>query len=348
VLSVTIDTAVFAPPPLGSAAEDVHSFVATLLEWRDAMNDGRLDVYTSVHAPEVLGDSDLYPIRPRLKELLREAAVFEYDANTVAVLAETILNRSGKIEDLLGISDVLVDDITIQPDVFASHSPAALRDEAQRCAAVVSIASRYLDEPRFRCHAIAIRATDVGAAVRVRGIILEIAHSRDDLGGLPLAPAYFEGSTFVCSSFHRLLMTLDEIDILRWAKTGSHLATAVKIGIYKRFSSLGKDVSWEDLPAFDVGHKFFDSLQTHHVAADSGLAEKLIRAIVETVCHENLPATHALRKGDGGNDPQKMRGKDAAWRRDVDYEYHLHYWECATGVVELAVVVAHNDSSIPE
>ena len=348
MLSVTIDTAVFAPPPLGSTQADVHSFVATLLEWRDAMNDRRLDVYTSVHAPEVLGDSDLYPIRPRLTELLRHAAVFEYDANTVAVLAETILNRSEKIEDLLGISDILVGDLTIDPDCFASHSPTALRDEAQRCVAVVSLASRYLDEPSLRCHAIAVRATDVGVAVRIRGIILEIAHNRDDLGGLPMAPAYFEGSTLVCSSFHRLLITLEEVGILRWAKTGTHVATAVKVGVYKKFAASGKALPWEDLPVFEIGHEFFGSLQTHHVAADSGLAAKLFRAIVETICHENLGSTHALRKGGGGNDPQRMRGNDAAWRRDVDYEYHLHYWECATGAVELAAVVVHNDFSIPD
>jgi hypothetical protein len=273
------------------------------------MSDGRIDVYTSVHAPEVLGDCDLYPIRPRLKELLRQAAVFEYDANTVAVLAETILNHSAKSEDLLGISDILVDDLTIDPNYFASHSPTALRDEAQRCAAVVSLAGRYLDEPSLRCHAIAIRAMDVGAAVRVRGIILEIAHSRDDLGGLPMAPAYFEGSTVVCSSFHHLLMTLDEVGILRWAKTAIHVATAVKVGVYKKFASTGNALPWEDLPEFEIGDSFFSSLDAHHVSTDSDLAEKVLRAIVETICHEKLGATHALKKGGGGNNPQRMRGK---------------------------------------
>ena len=163
-----------------------------------------------------------------------------------------------------------------------------------------------------------------------------------------MAPAYFEGSTFVCGSFHRLLMTLDEVGILRWAKTAVHVATAVKVGVYKKFVSSGNVLPWEELPAFEIGHEFFGSLQTHHVAADSGLAEKLFRAIVETICHENLGATHALRKGRGANDPQRMRGEDAAWRRDVDYEYHLHYWECAKGTVELALVVVHNDFSIPD
>jgi hypothetical protein len=43
-----------------------------------------------------------------------------------------------------------------------------------------------------------------------------------------------------------------------------------------------------------------------------------------------------------------MRGSDKAQRRDIDYEFHLHYWEIANDVIELASVVHHNDFSIPE
>ncbi len=44
--------------------------------------------------------------------------VLEYDAETRSerLLAETILNRAAKIEDVLGISDVLVEDLTLNPD----------------------------------------------------------------------------------------------------------------------------------------------------------------------------------------------------------------------------------------
>ena len=64
----------------------------------------------------------------------------------------------------------------------------------------------------------------------------------------------------------------------------------------------------------------------------------------------NLAATHALREGQGGGSPQRRRSTDGAtaWRRDVDYEYHLHYWECPGGIVELASMGPHNDFSIPE
>jgi hypothetical protein len=63
---------------------------------------------------------------------------------------------------------------------------------------------------------------------------------------------------------------------------------------------------------------------------------------------QNMAAVHGLRTGMGGDDPQRTRGKDKAQRRDIDYEFHLHYWECANGTIELASVVHHNDFSIPE
>ena len=348
MLSVTIDTAVFAPPGIDAPADDVHGFVATLLEWRDAMDEEQVGVYTSKFAPAVLMKCGLYPLRPQLRELLARAQVFEYDANTVAVLAETLLGRSAKIEDALGIDDVLVDDLTIKPDIFAGHAPVTLREEAERCAVVVSIVTQYCNESLIHGHAIVIRAHDFGAAVRVRGVLQDVEHYRNDLSGLPMAPEYFEGSALVCSSFHRLLMSLDEVAVLRAATAEDNVRAAINLALYKQHVTLGRPRDWQDLPDFLIGHEFFASLEAHHVMSGTALAEKVIRAVIETICHENLAATHWLRKGKGGSDAQRMRGKDAAWRRDIDYEYHLHYWECEIGVVELALLVVHNEFSIPE
>jgi hypothetical protein len=64
---------------------------------------------------------------------------------------------------------------------------------------------------------------------------------------------------------------------------------------------------------------------------------------------ENLSDTHWLRTGKGANNPQKKRRKDKAepWRRDIDRDYHLHYWKTANGT-EFASVVVHDDMTIPE
>ena len=347
MLSVTIDTAVFAPPPPGSPKEAVYSFVATLLEWREARESGRTKVYTSRYAADVLMNGNLYPLRPHLRELLKDAGVFEYDANTIAVVAETLLN-SEKVEDALRISDVLVDGLTIEPDVFCAHTPAELRAEAERCAVVLSLARQYCNEPVTRGHAIAIRAKDVSAAIRVRGLLQDIEHDRDDLGSLPMAPESFEGSTLVCSSLHHLLIRVDATEVLRCAAKAGQAHAAITVAWYQRQAATGMLPDWAELSPFRVGAEFVTSLQAHHVAGDPGLADRILRAAIETICHEKLADTHWLRTGRGGGDPQRMRGGDAAWRRDIDYEYHLHYWECEDGTVEFASVVVHNDFSIPE
>lgn len=347
MLGVTIDTAVFAPPPVNGQREDAYRFVETLLHWKDAMDDGAIGIYRSKFAQEVLIRCDLYPMRPQLKELLTHAGVIEYDANTVGVWAEKLFKGALEIEPILGITDVLVDDLTIIPDVFAALVPVALREEAQRCAVILSLASSFASEQVLRAHAIAVRATHVGTAIQVRAVIEDIEHCRGDLGGLPVAPEHFEASVLVCSSLNEFLLCLDAVRILRLATQDHDIEVAVRLGLYRTFYTRGSPRDWSKLPDFRVGGDFFRSLQEHHVMSGSSLAERLMRCILETICHENLADTHALRTGQEAGKPQRARGNDMAWRRDVDREYHLHYWECDAGIVELARIVVHNDFSIP-
>jgi len=348
VLSVTIETSIFAPPHVGVSAENVRGFVTTLLDWKEALDEERLTVYKSKFAVELLMQCEMYPIRPQLKMLLTSAEVFEYDSNTVAVLAEALLARSSNIEDAIGIYDVLVDELAMDPDVFEAYAPVALRDDAKRCAVVVSLAKRFAGGHALEGHAIAIRAQDLARLIQIRGLIRDIEHTRDDLAGLPLAPEYFEASVLLCGSCHLLLMNLNVGEILRGAMQADDVQAAIRVGLYKRHTEQRTPLKWQDLPAFTMGSAFFASLQAHHVTANSGLADRLMRSMVETICHDNLAATHALRSGAGGGNRQRMRGKDSAWRRDVDYEYHLHYWECEAGNVELANLVVHDEFSISE
>ena len=348
MLGVTIDTAVFAPPPIGSVAGDVFRFIETLLHWKDAMDDGAIDIYRSKFAQEVLMRCDLYPMRPQLKQLFAGAGVVAYDANTVGVWAEKLFSGSIEIEPILGISDVLLGDLTVDPDVFAAIAPDALRDEAHRCAVILSVANRFGPEEILRAHAMAVRAAGVRNAINVRALIEDIEHSRQDLDGLALAPQYFDGSVVACSGFNDFLLSLDAVTILRAATGSEDVAVAVRLGLYRAWSTRGNPRDWSDLPSFRLGLHFFDSLVEHHVMSGSGLADRVMRCLLETVGHEKLADTHALRTGQGGGNPQRARGKDLAWRRDVDREYHLHYWECDTGIVELARLVVHNDFSIPE
>jgi hypothetical protein len=348
MLSITIDASTFAPPFSNPTSDNVYLFVERLLDWTDALDRGSAKVLTSRSTPTVLIGCDLYPLRPHLRTLLAQTGVTEYDANTVAVLVETLLTRSLKLEDAFLISDVLASDVSFAPNIFENYNPEALRYECQRCAVVVAILRTHAHDPILSHHAIAVRARREDRIVQVRGLLDLVEHTRADLGGLPVPPAYFQGSILLCESFQDYLLAVEEVAVWQNAAGDEDLGLAIRIALLKTRLRRGGEADWDDLPRFSIGRHFFETVRACGVFSGSGLSERTLRAVIETVDHLNLPGTHPLRIGTGGGDPQRMRGADAAWRRDIDRQYHLHYWECIGGFVEFASIVVHNEFTIPE
>ena len=110
---------------------------------------------------------------------------------------------------------------------------------------------------------------------------------------------------------------------------------------------LGEDPDWSENVEFRIGPEFRRSCQIICSDRDGSIPKKILRSIVETVKGRNLTAVHALRTGVGGGNPMRRRNADKAQRRDIDKEFHLHYWDLPDGNIELASVVYHNDFSIP-
>ncbi|HEX7477012.1 MAG TPA: hypothetical protein VF331_04350 [Polyangiales bacterium] len=89
------------------------------------------------------------------------------------------------------------------------------------------------------------------------------------------------------------------------------------------------------------------SRAAHGFRHDPTKARRLLSAMVDLLAGRNLAATHALRESRAGGSPPQRRGADVAQRWDIDHDYHLHYWKRADQSIEFAVVVTHNDFSIP-
>jgi hypothetical protein len=348
MLSITIDASTFAPPFSNPTADGVYLFVERLLGWREILDRGSARVLTSRSTPEVLIRCELYPLRPHISKLLAQTGVVEYDANTIAAVVETLLNRSTTLEDAFLVTDVLASELSFSPDAFKNYSPALLREECQKCALLIAILRTHANDPCLDNHAIAVRARRGDRVIRVTAILDIVDHKRTDLGSLPLSPASFKGSIVVCDSFPDYLQTVEETSLWQNATGNQDLDLAIRIALLKDRRHRGVGADWNGLPRFAIGGHFFASVVSCGSLSGSGLAQRTLRAVVETIEHLNPAATHHLRTGAGGGNPQRMRGADGAWRRDIDYEYHLHYWECSGGFVELASIVVHNDLTIPE
>lgn len=101
--------------------------------------------------------------------------------------------------------------------------------------------------------------------------------------------------------------------------------------------------------AFKLHSTFLDSLNHLLSSGVPGLKERVFRACLDTIFMRRESRAHALRVSSGGGAAQRQREVDGwkAMRRDVDHEYHLHYWTGGSEV-EFACVVPHNSFEIPE
>jgi len=341
--SVTIDAGVLALP---EPEDDAHRYIEVLLDWSKLLDEPWVAICMSERASEALWQDGLYPLRNELTRLFTANRIVEYDVNTVALVIDRLLQLTPWFETYFSIRDALTDErLTTEPDILRLCSGASLRSDLARCVVLIAILREHCREP-IRDHSLVLRRAP-GRTIRVRALIHGLEHQREDLRPLPEPPDYFEGDVLVCDDFEGLVESLDEVAILHRSTDDIGIRTAIRIALYKSRIARGEASDWDDLPDYRIGRAFRSSVQR----VDSMVATRLLRAIVETLERTNMAAVHRLRTGPGGDNPQLVRRRDGAkaWRRDVDRDHHLHYWDCDNGIVEIAWVgFPHDDFRIPE
>lgn len=347
--SVTIDSGVLTVPSLNAPSEDAHRYVESLFHWSKLLDEPWVDIYMSERASETLFDDRLYPLRDQLRQFFDAKGITEYAVNDIASIVNNLLQITPHLETYFKVRDVLAEQISTTPDILQSSPGSNLRSDFKRCVVLIAILREYCRNSILE-HCLIIRYAPT-QTVNVQALIYELEHSRNDLDALPTHPDRFDGKVLICDDFRGLIECFDESSILAESTDDNGLETAIRIGLYKSRLGRGEDPEWDDLRSLRIGRRFFDTVQDSCRNQGNSFPAKVLRAIVETLDGENLPATHPLRTGSGGGNPQRMRPADgaSAMRRDIDNDHHLHYWSCGNGIVELASVsFPHDNFSIPE
>lgn len=342
---VTIDAGVLAVPRVDCAKVDAFKYVDTLLDWSKLLDEPWVSIYMSERASESLIEDELFPLRTHLKELFDKHGIVEYSPNDIARVAEKLLTLTPSFETYYRVKDILSDQFETDPDIIQLTTHAGLQSDLARCVTLIAVLRKHCAQP-LGGHSLILREMP-HQVIQVRARIHDIEHSREDIPALPSPPELFEGDVLVCDDFRGLIECLDESGILVGASDQLGVELSVRIALFKYALSQGEEPDWAGVAVPKIGSSFRELCQ--RCCADQGdlLPPRILRSIVETIKGDRLSDVHPLRTGSGGNNPQRMRGADKAQRRDIDYEFHLHYWECADGTVELASVVYHNDFIIP-
>ena len=347
--TASIDAGVLAIPVEEDGAERIHDYVDTLLDWRRLLDEPWISIHLSERASELLVEEGLFPLRVALRKAFQKNSIVQYDVNTVAQVAERLLRLTPSFEAFFRVRDVLFEQLETMPSLLSLAIGQNMAEDLGRCVVLMAILRRHCGGVADNQRLIVRGSAEFGE-IYVRTIIHDIEHARDDMELVPTAPEIFEGTVLVCHDFRGFLRSIDEVATWRSAIGHTGRELAVRIALYKSRLERNLQPEWGDDVRIRFGRDFIQIADGVCRSNPDALVRALFRSIAETADRLNLAATHVLREDPSGGAPQRHRSMDGAtaWRRDIDYEYHLHYWECTDGMVELASMGPHNDFSIPE
>lgn len=333
---LAIDPSLLAPQATPNASV-ARAFVRTNVMLSRLSMEPWVRLLLTRDAPLVLQSDGFFPLFPLVRKFLCDAGITEYDAPTVMSVITGTLRLAGTFEQNACYSEVLFDNFTASPDICCGSPGPALMQERQRealmcvlsdaCGRDGPITFLVPDSPTCTAHvSAAVHDADHRCSSPSTGPVASSLRVVQDIYGL-IRSFPFGSALMMCSS------SAEAVRCIEYALCRDRLCA-------------GRPPD-DPVPAFRVGHRFLEMYSDIVGYCGAALAERAMRAIAEVIDATAPRSTHALRTGPAGSEPQQTRGEDRAFRADIDYEYHLHFWKCSDGTIELASVVTHNDFTIP-
>ena len=284
-----------------------------------------------------LGDAGVYPDFEKLKELIRNKRVKFYDAVTSCGAIESLFKKArARAFDLTGSES---DISKTRPDILTPVADEALKKAL--CASCLILVTLHQRDKKDDKHLLFLRCAPEPEVV----VTAKMPAAKTD------GDCVEESFKFpACHDFNGLIKCFDASYILANCEDKEGVREAIQVAWHQSQLERGKNPDWEwdaSPPNLRIHKDFLGTVRKH--CKQGKIQEKLLRTIVELLHGENMDTEHPIRVSKGGDGKKRKRDGATAWRRDIDDEYHLHYWRCPHNIVELAVVAYPHDSfSIPE
>jgi hypothetical protein len=335
--NVYVDAVLFACPDTTANPSDLDQYLVQLIELDELRRSG-LGLLLSARTPELLATTQSYPFWDRLPGL-----AFPQRGDLLRII-DAFFNKSTTVEMFFRIGDLLLDDPRCTTSSHLKDRQGILVEHHLYLLAFMCVDQELSKKPE--CEPIMLtRGLDAQSTVlHTTGTVVTFewldGESKID------EPFHYNKHVNACRNASSLLAVLDPLDLWTHEK---QFQIALKITVERLAGRTPGPNCLTESSLFALGAQFERSLQESGIAQTAARMRALLRACAETVLGSNLGATHALRGGQGPNDPPVIRSRDRArgMRRDIDYEFHLHYWITDDGP-EFSRVVTHNDFMIAE
>jgi hypothetical protein len=301
-------------------------------------------VLTTNKIEELVVSTTGFPPWRSIADAIHEAEIEEIDAKEVLSIFIGLLQKLPFVEEQLNLKDVLIDNPSCVPDGHLAGRPSIFVMEHDRLLALMAIYASVkqlgVKDQLFATRDIAQTCTGTFTA--------ELVEVEAVATGISLTlPVNLSDEFIFCSCPTPVREYVDPLYAWQTAENSEEVRSALELFLDAYAKANGKQPS--DRRRFTLHSQFLRTVLVNKQLRNHATAGKILRACAECIYRDNLASTHAIRVSSAANSAQKKRVRDSAtaWRRDIDRELHLHYWETASEP-ELASIVPHDDICIPE
>jgi len=338
-------TQALAVPAGEMNASTARMFLHRLLGVSLAVDVEELRPHLSEHAAVLLHRAECFPFDAPARALIRAADWQELEPRDIVRVATNLLDRCSTLEKHCRVGSVVARDLNMLPDLSTGSALGQLDDSTHALGCTAAYSTFAQLRPGWLGILVG-SGSQLNGTVAVRGTI-ELIDCDPTFGTeAGLAGRHLDLNSQYSANFEGLLHAYDPAELWRSADAVDQLQLAFRIAFVRSMASRGQHVYMSHLPAFRFGSRFVRTLEGCGFRARGGAADRLLRSMVDALAHENLREVHALRVDKGPESPQMKRGADLAWRRDIDDEWHLHYWAGPSGI-EFGIVGPHNCFDLP-
>ena len=343
--NIFVDPFLFACPRLDEGEEIFQAYISDLLEWKDLNDCKWANIFILRETHTILAEQNNYPLWDDLKRFIRKYEIDYIQPDAIVTLVNSFLDKFAHIESSLEIVDILPDKIITEPTDHLRNRTQIYSDIYCKTLIYMSLKTQLCNEKNTE-QLIITTGIEKNTNLKIIAELNFIEFENEAENNMKITcPLQIREEFTGSKNYEGLLLAINPI--LMWMNSDNNQSYIMSIIINNFILNQDLDlrIRLTDLANFELCKGFIPSVKGHGFNHIEEKIKALLRSISELILGINFHKSHALRMGRGGNDPQIEVNNYKAWRRDIDYDYHLHYWT-HRDKFKLSCIVLHNDFSI--
>ena len=340
MVSFFVDPFILACPSPERGEEDFDAFVHGIIMLQSLRNWSAARVFSSVQVPDQLFAAGRYPLGDDLNRSLAAFGKDQIQARDVIEVVNSLLQRLPTLEGHLAVDAILYEQLVVDPELNTNGRPFALQEAFKDLLASIALLDT-LEKPETNENITLTRGiADCPRMIVIKAVIVQ-AEGKKRL----VVPLVVRGSSYLSQHANDIHSCIN-VD-RAWIESPRGPAQTHALNGYVWIEAIKRGLTESHILRWRFGKSFLETAEALGFIHEPAKVRILLRACAETILQQNLADTHVLRIGEGPEEAQRVRGADKAWRRDIDKEFHLHYWTVGKEI-EFGAVVIHDDFTIPE